>query len=166
MLVKHTGAGKEIAMNDVVLLLGNYTSEVLGRRLLEKLLFWLHSNRRTDASFKLVNQTHLEMGLSLMIQSSKIMYFIFPFIFESVAKIIRLLAVATNQSPNALETRRRFVTSIRRFYYNLFSYVRFSNLTETALSSSCQTVLHWQNRLKVSKVFRDPNSYEPNINRI
>jgi hypothetical protein len=62
VLLKHTGAGKEISLNDVVLLLGNYTSEVLGRRLLDKLLFWLHSNRRTDASFKPVNQTHLEMG--------------------------------------------------------------------------------------------------------
>jgi hypothetical protein len=62
VLLKHTGAGKEISLNDVVLLLGNHTSEVLGRRLLDKLLFWLHANRRTDASFKPVNQTHLEMG--------------------------------------------------------------------------------------------------------
>eukprot|EP00597_Dinobryon_sp_UTEXLB2267_P010305 CAMPEP_0170098882 /NCGR_PEP_ID=MMETSP0020_2-20130122/693_1 /TAXON_ID=98059 /ORGANISM="Dinobryon sp., Strain UTEXLB2267" /LENGTH=882 /DNA_ID=CAMNT_0010321403 /DNA_START=779 /DNA_END=3428 /DNA_ORIENTATION=- len=63
VLLKHTGAGKQIALEDVVLLLGNFTSELLGRKLLDKLLFWLHSNRRTDASFKLVNQTHLEMAL-------------------------------------------------------------------------------------------------------
>lgn len=34
------------------------------------------------------------------------------------------------------------------------------------LPPSCQVALHWQNRLRVTKVFRDPNSYEPNINLI
>lgn len=63
VLLKHTGAGKHIVLDDVVLLLGNFTCEMLGQKLLDKLLFWLHSNRRTDASFKLVNQTHLEMGI-------------------------------------------------------------------------------------------------------
>lgn len=61
-LVKHAWAGRSIIMSDVEQVLGTPMFKLIKKSTLRELVLWLQANRRTDATFKLGNQTHIELG--------------------------------------------------------------------------------------------------------
>ena len=63
MLVKHSWSGKDInSISYIQKVLGGPICHIIGDTLLNDLLLWLKSNRRTPATFKHANQTHTEIG--------------------------------------------------------------------------------------------------------
>ena len=63
VLVKHSWSGKDInSISYIEKVLGGPICQIIGTTLLNDLLLWLKSNRRTPATFKHANQTHMEIG--------------------------------------------------------------------------------------------------------
>jgi hypothetical protein len=62
--LKHCWAGNEVKFKDILLLLGMPCAKLIGFDLLKDLYDWLKANKRSDATFKLSSQTHVDLGES------------------------------------------------------------------------------------------------------
>ena len=62
VLSRHASAGKEVTRSDLTALFGSPVIKVMGKKLVSRLLIWLHSNRRAAGSFKNASQTLIELG--------------------------------------------------------------------------------------------------------
>ena len=75
VLVKHTWAGHGISMVDLITVFGAPCAKIVGKKVLNELLTWLTANRRSDASFKMSNQTHTDLGTLFWMYALNVGYF-------------------------------------------------------------------------------------------
>ena len=67
VLCRHTCAGREIAHDDLVALFGAHIITIIGSQLVNRLLTWLQSNRRSNSVFKRCNPALIELGMLVVL---------------------------------------------------------------------------------------------------
>ena len=63
VLARHAWAGKRVRREEVISILGEACAQALGSKLVDRLWYWLQSNCRAVASFKLANESLLEAAV-------------------------------------------------------------------------------------------------------
>jgi hypothetical protein len=165
VLLKHTSAGHEIKYKDLEVLFGLPLAAIIGKPALSNLLQWLKANRRSDVNFKLANQTYTELALQKI-------YAFWPQLVVSVASADdkhQPVAPSNQHSDNhSIDIQRKndeISTFKRDGEEGSIDHINYLKHL-TMVPAICKVQLIWLDRHSTNRLFRDPDSFQPNVNFI
>ena len=191
VLFKHTGAGHEITLRDLIVLFGSPCATIIGKQLLNDILLWLKANRRSELNFKLANQTQTELALQRL-------FAFWPQLLISVTPegempqsenignlnrenciISRTLSKAGKLFEIDTKSRGKGEKGISTVQDNLhieeknnenYDYnkkkIKKVGQVLSMVPVICSVQLVWPDRHSTNKLFRDPDEFQPNVNFI
>ena len=181
VLCRHACAGREIAHDDLVALFGTHIITIVGSQLVNRLLAWLQSNRRSNSVFKRCNPALIELGMLVVLESC-----------IRVRPLVFLHSVTHSRPSLSLKALQRQYAFWPRLNIQLLSSAtesvsRRGKFKETATGpstpntsgpsrptsrggpgerSAIVTSLVWNDRYQIGRTFADPQLYLPNANII
>jgi len=155
VLVKHAGAGKTVSVADIYRMLGVGVVQVVGRKAIQRLSLWLQANRRSDVTFRSSNQSLVELSLQRL------------FAFWPDLQVRLNTAVGKSLTNPKSNNKNPSTAAQSDFVHGSASNSDLPQQYHPApVHCDCQVALRWLDRTHVSKVFRDPDMFEPNLNLI
>ena len=167
VLIKHAFAGKVILYGDIVTVLGKNVVKYVGKRKVKLLLAWLQANKRSDIKFQTTSHTHIDAGkFNRQFRSNYQILFILA--LQKLLSYFPQLAIKYSEEQHVNYSSLHSRDNDKMFNVDdstaPTSQAKSSLYIDDSIKAPMCVRYVWLDRHRVSKICRDPEIFEPNVN--